>query len=183
MTGAVGIVFPMTRPESSLPPVLADLVLGFDHVALAVRDLSAAAGFLRMLGGEFLRGGDNPRGGFRWVQFLFGEPGEPKKSKIEALAPVAEDCFLWNFLNRRGEGVHHLTFRVSSVAEAARRAEEANLKVTGLRLAGEPDGWSECFLHPATAHGVVVQLAQWGELLLPECSLEDVLAGRIITDN
>ncbi len=173
----------MTDRNDSLPPALGDLILGFDHVALAVRDLAAAAGFLQMLGGEFLRGGDNPRGGFRWVQFLFGESGGSGKSKIEALSPVAGDCFLWDFLNRRGEGVHHLTFRVSSVAEAARRAEEANRKVTGLRLAGEPGGWSECFLHPATAHGVVVQLAEWGELQLPEGSLEDVLAGRIITDN
>lgn len=174
----------MTLPDRPAPmPVphaLADLVLGFDHVALAVNDLRAAAGFLQMMGGSFLRGGDNPRGGFRWVHFLFGESGE---SKIEALAPVSGDCFLRDFLNRRGEGVHHMTFRVSSVAAAARRAEESGRKVTGLRLAADPDGWSECFLHPSTAHGTVIQLAQWTKLDLPEGSLEDVLAGRIITDN
>ena len=157
-------------PEHLEP--LSDLIEYFDHVAIGVRDVVAAAEMLEVLGGVFLTGADNQRRGFRWIQYRL-----PGGTRIEVLGPVTDDCFLWRFLRSRGEGMHHLTFKVSSVAEAARRAEEAGLHVVGLHL--QPGGWSECFIHPSSAHGTLIQLADWPEGHYPQASLEQVLAGEI----
>ena len=121
---------------------------------LGVHDLRSAARLFELLGGTFVTGADNPEKGFRWIHYRL-----PGGTKIEAPAPVSHDCFLWRFLRSRGEGVHHLTFKVSSVSEAARRAEEAGLKVVGVHL--DPGVWSECFIHPSSAHGTLIQLAEW----------------------
>ena len=64
--------------------------------------------------------------------------------------------------------------------EAARRAEDSGLKVIGLRV--DSADWSECFIHPSSAYGTVIQLAEWSERPVPPTSLEDVLAGRIVMD-
>jgi len=147
---------------------LTDLIEYFDHVAIAVHDLADAARLYEFLGGTFITGDHNPRQGFKWIHYRL-----PGGGKIEALAPTADDCFLWRFLRSRGEGVHHLTFRVSSVLDAARRAEQAGLKVVGLHV--DPGVWSECFIHPSSAHGTVVQLAEWPDDYAPSVSLEEVL--------
>ncbi len=103
-------------PEHLEP--LTDLIDYLDHVAPGVHDLRAAARLFQLLGGTFITGADNARQGFRWIHYRL-----PGGAKIEALAPVSDDCFLRRFLQSRGEGVHHLTFKVSSVSDAARRAE------------------------------------------------------------
>lgn len=161
----------MSELPGDLEP-LADLVEHFDHVALGVRDLRSAARLFEQLGGTFLTGADNPGGGFRWIHYRL-----PGGAKIEALAPTTEDSFLWRFLRSRGEGVHHLTFKVSSVAAAAERAEKEGLKVVGLQMAPY---WSECFIHPSSAHGTVVQLAEWPDQPYPTTTLDEVLAGKVI---
>ena len=160
-------------PEHLEP--LSDLVQYLDHVAIAVRDVGSATGLFEMLGGAFITGADNRRGGFRWLQYRL-----PGGARIEALAPVSDDCFLWRFLRSRGEGLHHLTFRVSSVTEAALRAEQAGLSVVGLHL--DPGGWSECFIHPSSSIGTLIQLADWTDDYYPQASLEQVLAGEVIED-
>ena len=158
----------MTDLPEDLEP-LTDLIDYFDHVALAVHDLRSAVRLFEFLGGTYLTGDNNLHQGFAWIHYRL-----PGGDKIEALAPTTEDGFLRSFLESRGEGIHHLTFRVSSVPEAAKRAEDAGLKVVGLYI--DPD-WSECFIHPSSALGTVIQLAQWPDESYPSNSLEDVLGG------
>lgn len=158
-------------PEHLEP--LADLIDYFDHVGVAVHDLGSAAQLFELLGGTFISGADQLAMGFRWLQYRL-----PGNAKIEALAPVSDDCFLWKFLRSRGEGVHHLTFKVSSVTEAAGRAERAGLKVVGLNVS--PGSWSDCFIHPASAYGTLIQLADWPDGYPPSVTLEEVLAGEVV---
>lgn len=84
-------------PEHLEP--LSDLIEYFDHLAIGVRDVAAAANLLELLGGTFLTGADNQRRGFRWIQYRL-----PGGTKIEVLAPMTDDCFLWRFLRSRGRG-------------------------------------------------------------------------------
>lgn len=156
----------MTDFPEHLEP-LSDLIVCFDHVAIGVRSLADAARLFEFLGGTYITGDNNQ--GFAWIHYRL-----PGGHKIEALAPTTEDSFLRSFLESRGEGVHHLTFRVSSVPEAAKRAEDAGLKVVGLYV--DPD-WSECFIHPSSALGTVIQLAEWRDESYPSNSLEEVLGG------
>jgi len=77
--------------------------------------------------------------------------------KIELVTPMA-DGFVSRFLERRGEGVHHVTFRVRDIERQAERLREAGVPLTLTNF--ENANWKELFLHPSTAHGVLIQLAE-----------------------
>ena len=141
----------LREPRLSLP-----LVEGaaLDHVAVAVRDPAPAARLFRdVLGGRFLMGGDEVSQGFRFVQYRF-----PGGGKVELVTPIAPDGFVFRFLERRGEGVHHLTIRVRDIERQVERLQAAGVSLM-LASMGNP-GWSEAFIHPKEAHGVLIQLAQ-----------------------
>jgi methylmalonyl-CoA/ethylmalonyl-CoA epimerase len=80
--------------------------------------------------------------------------------KIELLEPHRVDTndFLRRFLDQRGPGPHHLTFKVPDIRDALARCETAGIAPVNVDLS-DPD-WQEAFLHPKAATGVVVQLAQ-----------------------
>lgn len=156
-------------------PGLGDLIERFDHVALAVRDVESSLAFVEHLGGTFHAGADHIRNSFRWVQFDM-----PGSSRLELITPLARDSFLVRFLDKRGEGVHHLTYKVSDVEQCARHAETLGYRISSLHL--HPT-WSEVFLHPGDAHGTVIQLASWSdESAWTKATLGDVLAGRSIDE-
>lgn len=125
-----------------------------DHVAVAVRAIRAAIPlFVDTLGGEFLFAGDNEEQGFRWAQFRY-----PGGGKIELVTPLGGEGFVQRFLDRRGEGVHHVTLKVPDI-----HGSIAHLRSRGTRLTGVSTGhplWKEAFIHPKDAHGVLIQLAQ-----------------------
>jgi len=79
-----------------------------DHVAIAVSSIRAAVRLFRDgLGGEFVSGGDDDRLGIRSIQYRL-----PPGVKIKLMEPLREDSLLHRFLDKRGEGFHHLTHRV-----------------------------------------------------------------------
>ena len=132
-----------------------------DHVAVAVPSAEHAAAFLSgRLGARPDASGPGP--GFRWWQWLLGEGG-----RLEILEPDGpKDGFLHRFLaQRQGPAVHHVTFKVPALADAVARAREL-----GFDVVGESDldpSWKEAFLHPKSAQGIVVQLAETHPQLEP----------------
>jgi methylmalonyl-CoA/ethylmalonyl-CoA epimerase len=128
---------------------VADLQL--DHVAVAVRSIKAAVPLYRdALGGEYLMGGDVDT--WRWVQFRF-----PGGGKVELLEPLGEG-FLARFLDRYGEGLHHMTFKTDDIEGAIEQVTSQGYEVVDVAL-DDPD-WKEAFLRPSGAHGTLIQLAQ-----------------------
>jgi methylmalonyl-CoA/ethylmalonyl-CoA epimerase len=82
------------------------------------------------------------------------------ESRIELLEPTADDSPVARFLARRGEGIHHICFRVEDLAEELER-----LKSAGMRLIDEhpmigAGGCRIAFLHPSAANGVLIELSQ-----------------------
>jgi methylmalonyl-CoA/ethylmalonyl-CoA epimerase len=128
-------------------------VEALDHTAIAVRDIHAALPLYRdLLGGVpsgFERISDK---GFAWMSLRY-----PNGSQVELLAPIG-DGFLTEFLAKRGEGPHHLTFIVRDLREAVARAKAAGLRVVDEDYR-EPR-WQEAFISPRSAFGTIVQLAQ-----------------------
>jgi methylmalonyl-CoA/ethylmalonyl-CoA epimerase len=135
---------------------LGDTIERFDHVSIAVRDIRSAAPLATLMGGTFFDGGLNHVGDFRWVQWVL--PGG-KLEMIEPVDPGDAHNFLVRFLEERGEGVHHVTFKVTDIEKAVDRARVLGFDVIGLDLSYE--FWKEAFVHPKGAHGVLVQLAEW----------------------
>lgn len=125
-----------------------------DHVAIAVHDIAKATPlFAGALGGRFLFAADNEEQGFRFAQFVL-----PSGGKIELVAPLSDDGFVARFLERRGEGVHHITLKSEDISAAL--AELAAAAVPVMMVSVDRSEWKEAFIHPRDANGVLVQIAQ-----------------------
>jgi catechol 2,3-dioxygenase-like lactoylglutathione lyase family enzyme len=125
----------------------------FDHIAIAAHRMADAPAVLVGALGGTPTGDGGPSGPYTWSQWGFAGGG-----RLEILEPLGADGFLHRFLATRGSGIHHVTFRVPSLAEACDRAV-----AHGFRIVGHDDsdpGWAEAFLHPKEALGIVVQLAE-----------------------
>ena len=126
-----------------------------DHVGIAVRDLEAALAFYRdALGLEIDPPEDVPS---QRVRAHFIPVGE---AALELLEATADDSPIAKYLAKRGPGLHHITLRVDDIAAAL-----AELKARGVRLIDEAPrpgahGSLVAFIHPVSAHGVLVELKQ-----------------------
>lgn len=126
----------------------------FDHTSFAVRDARSWGRLLRRtLGATPIAGETLPE--FRYLLMYLGsaEAG----GRIEFIEPTAGG-FLTRYLDRRGQGPHHITFRVPDLHEAVRSVRALGAKVTG--ESHDHPAWREAFIAPTTVHGVVIQLAQ-----------------------
>lgn len=123
-----------------------------DHVAIAVFRMIDAMPLVAELGGEPVDGG--PGVGFVGAQWRFAGGG-----RLEVLEPAGPSGgFLHRFLDARGPGVHHVTFKVPNLGAAAARARELGYSVVGFDDSNPR--WKEAFLHPKSASGIVVQFAE-----------------------
>jgi methylmalonyl-CoA/ethylmalonyl-CoA epimerase len=126
--------------------------LELDHVAVAVHSIKSALPLYRdALGGEYLMGGDQA-GTWRWLQLRY-----PGGGKVELLEPLG-DGFLSEFLDRHGEGLHHITFKTDDIVAAIDHVEGMGYELVDKQL--EDPHWKEAFLRPSGAHGTLIQLAQ-----------------------
>ncbi len=126
-----------------------------DHVGLAVSDLDSAVDFYqRLLGVSPSHREDVPQDGVTTVFFELGS------SSLELLASTSPDSTIARFLERRGEGLHHLAYLVSDIdAELARwRSWGAELVDQAARPGAR--GRLVAFIHPKSAGGVLTELCQ-----------------------
>lgn len=160
--------------HSELLAGLNGLVEKFDHVSMAVWRIEDVLPLIDLMGGTFRSGGDVPAR-FRWAQWHL--PGHGKLEVVQPLDPDDPDHFLVRFLRTRGPGLHHLTFKVTNLLEAVDRARDLGFDVVGVST---DRWWKEAFLHPMSAQGVLIQLAEWSDQPPVEpVTLEAVLAGQV----
>jgi catechol 2,3-dioxygenase-like lactoylglutathione lyase family enzyme len=126
----------------------------FDHVSIAVRSIDRALDFFAKY---FPITPRNPRiyeeqvsGGFFWQDFHLGG------FTIELIEdPAGKPGFVSRFIDRRGEGMHHLSLEVDELAPLVER-----LKRDGVRVVDEqrfPDGGATAFISPRSAFGALIQ--------------------------
>lgn len=126
----------------------------FDHIAIGTARIADAPPILvGRLGGVPDTGGVADV--YSWGCWRFAGGG-----RVEILEPRGADGFLHRFLAQHGPGIHHVTFKVPSLREARDRAEAQGYRVVGYD--DSRDDWKEAFLHPKSALGIVVQVAQEG---------------------
>ena len=124
------------------------------HVGIAVRALGPAIDRYRALGLALDFVDDVPAAGARVAFLLSG--GVP----VELVEPLGTGSPVARFLERRGEGLHHLAFAAKDIS-----AELARLAAQGFELvdrAARPGarGRLVAFVHPRSAHGVLLELVQ-----------------------
>ena len=128
-----------------------------NHIGIAVKNLENSIPLYRdQLGMEYEGSEDVAE---QKVKVAFFKVGE---SRIELLEPTANDSPVANFLEKNGEGVHHIAYEVENIAAAL-----AALKEKGVRLIDETPRRGAhnsliAFLHPKTTGGVLTEICQPG---------------------
>lgn len=126
-----------------------------NHIGVAVRSIEAAVPFYRDVLGMHFEGTEVVTE--QKVKVAFFSVGE---SRIELLEPTADDSPVAKFLEKNGEGTHHVAYEVADLA-----ATLAQLKAAGVRLIDESPrigahGTRIAFLHPKASGGVLTELCQ-----------------------
>lgn len=85
------------------------------------------------------------------------------QTKIELLEPTSEESTIAKFIEKKGEGIHHIAFAVPSVAEALAEAEAKGVKLIDKAPRGGAEGLSIAFLHPKSTCSVLTELCMQGE--------------------
>ncbi|MGA2604918.1 MAG: methylmalonyl-CoA epimerase [Verrucomicrobiia bacterium] len=131
------------------------MIKGIDHVGIAVKSIDEAKKFwVDTLGLKLLRIEAVPEQKVR-VAIL-----QADKTTIELLEPTSPDSPIQRFLERRGEGLHHLTLETDNLAERLKKLKAANVGLIDEQPRVGAGGTKIAFLHPKSAHGVLVELCE-----------------------
>jgi len=126
-----------------------------DHIGIAVRDLKSALAFYRdALGLDVEVPEDVPSQGVR-AHFI---PVGP--ASLELLEATGADSAIARFVDRRGPGLHHITLRVDDIGAALAHLKERGAKLVDEQPRPGAEGALVAFIHPSSAHGVLVELKQ-----------------------
>lgn len=129
------------------------MIKGVSHLGFAVKSLEEGRQFYRSVFG--LGSSDPIEGGEGTVRVSMVEAGN---TTIELLEPVGSESVIARFLEKRGEGIHHICFEVENIHQEVER-----LKTKGMEIIGEPRPGAEgvsVFLHPRSTHGVLIELVE-----------------------
>lgn len=124
-----------------------------DHVSIGVFDIEAARKlFCDQLGGELLKdAGTSNDEGFSWITFMLGG------KKIELVTPhQAGEGGVGRYLEKNGEGFHHLSFSVTDLAAAKEFCDARKLRVLGYDP--ESSSFRHFYLHPKDTFGALIQV-------------------------
>jgi methylmalonyl-CoA epimerase len=126
-----------------------------DHVGIAVRDLNEAVEhYRRTLGLEPAHRETVPDQGVEEVLFKVGT------SYVQLLAALGPDTPVGRFLERRGEGVHHVGYRVRNVTEMLDHLRNEGVPLVDEEPRPGSRGTTVAFVHPKGFAGVLVELVE-----------------------
>ena len=131
------------------------MILRIDHLGIAVNDLELRRAFWEEALGLAMGGRESvPSEG---VEVVFLPAGE---SRIELLEPTRPDSAIARHLDKRGEGIHHVTFAVSELDDLLARLVLRGIEVVGGDARTGAGGRRVAFLHPRSTGGVLVELVE-----------------------
>jgi methylmalonyl-CoA/ethylmalonyl-CoA epimerase len=128
------------------------MITNIDHLGIAVRNLDESVEYYENALGLLCHGREEVAS--QKVKTAFFEAGAVH---IELLEPTAEDSPIAKFLEKNGEGIHHIAFAVDDIEGQLKKASDA-----GVRLIHEVpfEGAADklvAFLHPKSTHGVLTE--------------------------
>ena len=126
-----------------------------DHIGVAVADLTAALRFYRDALGLHVEGVEDVAS--QRVRAHFVPAGDVALELLEGTSP---DSPIAKFIDRRGPGLHHITFRVDDIVAALDALRARGIRLIDERPRPGAEGALVAFVHPSGAHGVLVELKQ-----------------------
>ncbi|MGI9650183.1 methylmalonyl-CoA epimerase [Chryseobacterium sp. RLHN22] len=126
-----------------------------EHIGIAVKSLGISDDlFTKLLGKESYKKESVEREGVVTSFYAAGE------SKIELLEASKEDSPISKFIDKKGEGIHHLAFGVVNILEEIERLKKEGFQFISEEPKEGADNKLVVFLHPKSTNGVLVELCQ-----------------------
>ena len=126
-----------------------------EHLGIAVKDLSKANELYTLLLGQ--KPYKQEEVGSEGVITSFFKTGD---SKIELLEATNVQSAIAKFIEKRGEGLHHVAFEVEDIYQEMNRLKEAGFQLLQKEPKKGADNKLICFIHPKSANGVLVEICQ-----------------------
>ena len=130
------------------------MVKHISHIGIAVRDLDEGIAFYRKLGLELEGVEEVPSQKVKVAFFPCGD------TRIELLAPTAEDSPVAKFIEKKGEGIQHLAFAVDDLPEALTKAEDSGITLIDKEPRPGAHHADIAFLHPKSSMGVLIEFCK-----------------------
>jgi len=124
-----------------------------NHIGVAVKDMEKTKDFLkRNFEAELIHEMISKEQGIHSALVSLGE------LKFELMSPINGEGLIQEFINQRGEGIHHLSFQVEDLQSTKSFLEEKGFKI--IKQPSEVPGIEGIFLHPKSFLGLLVELFQ-----------------------
>ncbi len=126
-----------------------------EHIGIAVKDLEASNSiYEKLLRKKHYKTEAVESEGVMTSFFKIGD------SKIELLEATNADSAIAKFIEKRGEGLHHIAFEVADIKAEMKRLEAEGFILLNTEPKRGADNKLVCFLHPKSANGVLIELCQ-----------------------
>ena len=133
----------------------ASVLTEIDHVAIAVRDLDAAVDYYRATYGVDVEHREVvERDGVEEALLRVAD------SYVQLLTPTRDDSPVAKWMEKRGEGIHHIGYRVDDCAVALDRVKAQGHQVIDDAPRPGSRGTTVAFIHPKTAFGTLIELVE-----------------------
>jgi methylmalonyl-CoA/ethylmalonyl-CoA epimerase len=130
-----------------------------NHIGIAVKSIDAHRAFYeRTLGARFEAVEEVPDQKVRVGFFLVGAPGH--EVRLELLEPTANDSPIARFLEKRGEGMHHIAYTVSDIQQRLDDLKHAGVQLIDEKPRPGAHHTQIAFLHPRSSRGVLTELCE-----------------------
>ena len=126
-----------------------------EHIGIAVKDLQTAIPYYEDVLG--LKCYNIEEIADQKVKTAFFKVGQ---TKLELLEPTSEESAVAKFIEKKGEGVHHIAFRVDDVANALAECESKGIQLIDKAPRKGAEGLNIAFLHPKSTAGVLTEFCE-----------------------
>lgn len=126
-----------------------------EHIGIAVKSIEQANNLYAKLLGEEPYKSEEVESEMVLTSFFKNGP-----NKIELLAATSENSAIAKFIDKKGEGIHHIAFSVDNIYDEMERLQREGFQLLSNSPKKGADNKLVCFVHPKSAHGVLVELCQ-----------------------
>jgi len=131
------------------------MIKKIEHIGIAVKDLNSSNDlFKKLFGQAHYKIEAVESEGVTTSFFLLGE------TKIELVAASNETSSIAKFIEKKGEGIHHIAYAVDNIEEEMTRLKAEGFELINQQAKDGADNKRICFLHPKSTNGVLVELCE-----------------------
>jgi methylmalonyl-CoA/ethylmalonyl-CoA epimerase len=131
------------------------MIQKIEHIGIAVKDLNHSNElFKKLFGKDHYKVEAVESEGVSTSFFMLGE------TKIELLQATNEDSAIAKFIDKKGEGIHHIAYAVDNITIEMERLKAEGFEILNKEPKHGADNKLICFLHPKSTNGILVELCQ-----------------------